>query len=770
MRGTLVGTSNQRLGRGPRAAQKSARKSPRSHKEPTSQSNGKASSKRDAARLARREMFWTNADEGLVVLALCAPDEFVIDDFNPLAGALLGLKEKDRGRRLRDCLPSATARLLGARALDCIATRKPVSFESRELAAPAADAIDVTLFVEPRSRSKTRRVFARFKDASSDFRLREALQASRARYEILAESVPELVFALDSAGEWDYANSRFYDYLGKKPGSALDWQMLEDAALAQKLRRQIQARKPRVLEAEAVIIGAGGRRRWFILRARRYEFNGAARWLGVASDIEDIKRASSQIEALNTHIDAFLNETSDSYILVDAKGRVERLNKNARRWLGPFYDAALKTGIFEIDVVDVRVREALREAVSTGRAVHLEFRSYMRPDRWVEVHAYPVDKGMNIFFRDVTERVQALAAMHAASAAVQATLDSIPVHVLLIDSAGRITTANKAWREFADAQVGNAGVGEKYWSVCRALGLAPREGQVSRRGLSSVRKGDQASHRFVIYCTGANHIRRFQVRATRREHQDSGIVVVTHEEITEVAQMQAALQSANARLIDIQDEERRTIASELHDSTSQHLVAIGLGLSRLGRESPSDAGKAILAELRQSLAEAQREIRSFSYLLHAPDISAKGLVPSVRSFVDGYAARTGLQVSFEATNVAHKLPMAAQHALFRVIQEALANVHRHAAARNVQVVLQYEDDHFVVEVKDDGKGLSPRARAGADVGVGIPGMRARVAQMGGVLEVESDDTGTLVRARVAAREAARLASRHDNVISDGVPH
>jgi signal transduction histidine kinase len=202
-------------------------------------------------------------------------------------------------------------------------------------------------------------------------------------------------------------------------------------------------------------------------------------------------------------------------------------------------------------------------------------------------------------------------------------------------------------------------------------------------------------------------------------------------------------------------DERRRIGRELHDSTAQLLLAARLGLSAISSQGAVvGEPRRILEETRQAIEGAQREIRNIAFVLHPPSMMEAGLEGSVRNFALGFARRTGLEIAVEAPRSAFRLPFASKVALFRLAQEALMNVHRHASARSVIVRFRREAGRAVLEIQDDGRGL-PAGFGPEMEGVGLSGMRARMSQIGGAFEIASASTGVLVRASVRTGSAPR---------------
>ena len=220
-------------------------------------------------------------------------------------------------------------------------------------------------------------------------------------------------------------------------------------------------------------------------------------------------------------------------------------------------------------------------------------------------------------------------------------------------------------------------------------------------------------------------------------------------DITERRALTRALDRATRAVLLAGEQERHRVARELHDSTAQHLVAIDLGLSSLERRLKLETEAASTArDMRSALTAAHREIRTFSFLLHPPQLRRLGLEATLVRFVEGFGRRSELEIRTVIAGPPVLLTQEVELTLFRVTQEALMNVHRHAQARRATVRLTRSVRFVVVEIDDDGVGISALdelAEERAD-GVGIPGMRARMAQVGGKLELVRLMPGLRVRA------------------------
>ena len=236
------------------------------------------------------------------------------------------------------------------------------------------------------------------------------------------------------------------------------------------------------------------------------------------------------------------------------------------------------------------------------------------------------------------------------------------------------------------------------------------------------------------------------------------VVDVTSQRVAE-AQLNATLNEVRAlasSLMQAQDDERRRIARELHETTAQDLAALKMNLAALQRTAADIAEKdrALLAESAQLAERAITQIRTLSYLLHPPFLDEVGLASAIRWFAKGFANRSGVSTRLSLPEDFPRLPQEIEIALFRVIQESLINIHRHAGSPEAEIRLWTANGEVTLEVRDAGRGM-PHVRDGEPsgsehmLGLGIGGMRERMEKLGGSLEVDSTPTGTTVRAWLA---------------------
>jgi signal transduction histidine kinase len=214
-----------------------------------------------------------------------------------------------------------------------------------------------------------------------------------------------------------------------------------------------------------------------------------------------------------------------------------------------------------------------------------------------------------------------------------------------------------------------------------------------------------------------------------------------------VEQRTAALRQLSSRLLNLQDTERRRIARELHDSLGQYLVALKLNVEILRR---SPAQMELWSQSEELMERCIAEVRTLSYLLHPPTMDAVGIASAARWYVEGFGLRSGLKLTLDAPNDPVRLPDAIELALFRVLQEALTNVHRHSGASTADILIWRSSGQVILEVNDNGHGMSQEMldrfhEAGTGTGVGLMSMHERARELGGTIQIESGSTGTSMR-------------------------
>jgi signal transduction histidine kinase len=261
----------------------------------------------------------------------------------------------------------------------------------------------------------------------------------------------------------------------------------------------------------------------------------------------------------------------------------------------------------------------------------------------------------------------------------------------------------------------------------------------------------------IILIGEASRLERARLREASGEMEEK-----VRSRTGELDHANESLRHLTARLLNLQDEERRRIARELHDNAGQALAALAMNLGAVAKDLDRLVKTAgTVADSASLVQEMSNDIRTMSYLLHPPMLDETGLAPALRWYVDGFAERSKIAVELDCGQDLGRLSREVEIAVFRLVQECLTNIHRHSGSSTATIRIARIDGVVRVEVRDRGQGLTAQKReqmiSGGTVGVGIRGIRERVRQLGGTLEISSDGigAGTCVLVRLPAAEAAR---------------
>lgn len=341
--------------------------------------------------------------------------------------------------------------------------------------------------------------------------------------------------------------------------------------------------------------------------------------------------------------------------------------------------------------------------------------------------------------------------------ALQSMIDELPDEIALADARWNILAVNQAWTlKASESPRRELRPGRNYLEQLE--GWAAEGNEDSRLVAAAVREmsaGTRLSleHDYSLEVNGKD--RDYKVKISLFRLGDSDLAAITRHEITDLAQLARQNRRLEKSLMSVQEEERRRIGRELHDATAQLLVALHLCNLRLKHMHRDGESAALLSEVDETLGRVNEEIRAISYLLHPPTLDERGLVESIDAMARGFARRTGLRINFWFDGQIEAWDMVVQATLYRVAQEALTNVHRHADADHVCIRLVAKPARFLhLIVEDDGVGISDEAlSSAAPLGVGIAGMQSRVTELGGRLSFHRMDKGTCLIASVPLSRA-----------------
>ena len=364
------------------------------------------------------------------------------------------------------------------------------------------------------------------------------------------------------------------------------------------------------------------------------------------------------------------------------------------------------------------------------------------------------------------DRALACDAVDPASELLLRAFNHLPEQVAILDGTGRILFANCA------PQSGSAwatDLADRLLHPVRASTVAGLNGADAPGSLGALFSRARRRVTLNYSVRHASGLRWFKLTAVNLAAGREQRIMLVNKETTRAKQSEllaARLASLNVRL---QEGERRLISQELHDSTSQHLASISLNLMCLRAQlrHRDDGATAIIDEIERAAEAAMKELRTFTYLLSPADLQSDGLERTLYRYVEGFSRRSGLCVDVEVDPATNALAPAVQKSVVRVVQEALANAHRHAAASRVCVRCRMRDRALHILVFDNGRGFNSGEDRLPNLGVGLPGMRMRVAGLGGTFSIRTGCWGTVIRARIPARPS-RLNHRNGVAREDAV--
>jgi PAS domain S-box-containing protein len=499
---------------------------------------------------------------------------------------------------------------------------------------------------------------------------------------------------------------------------------------------------------------------------------------------EILRRSAAYEQALRESEERFrsaMNNLAEGLHILDTEGRVTYVNPSAEKMFGWTCTELLGKKMHEVihfkrldgtpfPFIDCHLLGIL----TSGTEIHEQEDTFIRKDGSffpVVFSASPMRidgeaKGIVVSFRDDTKRRQTEEALQQSERIYRAIGESIDFGVWICNPDGRniyaspsflelIGTTQEQYSEFGWARVlhpDHAQASLDAWQEC------VRNGKFWERELRFSRPGGGSHHVLsrgvpirdedgkILYWAGTN------LDIHHRKEAEIALEARVAERTEELLKTRNELQELSARLFKTQDEERRRIARELHDGVGQLLAAMNMNLAILFSEQAGlsrDAAKS-LAENGSLVDQALRDIRTMSYLLHPPLLDEIGLGSALEWYLGGFAQRSSITVSLDVTPDLGKLPRDVELSLFRIVQECLTNIHRHSGSQTARVRLYRALGEVILEVSDDGKGIPPDLRhkvsSGESFGLGIRGIRERLRQFGGRLEVQSGDTGTVVLA------------------------
>lgn len=469
------------------------------------------------------------------------------------------------------------------------------------------------------------------------------------------------------------------------------------------------------------------------------------------------RQRSVEVSAAEERCRIIVDTSPDGIVVSDERGTILFVNPALTQLVAA--DAQDLIGGNAMELAHAPSRSLLQKSISdiaaTGSMPATEMTWITRGGRQLDVELVGVrvqKSGQDVvqmFVRDHTQRRRTEARLDETARRMTALFDAAFDAILWVDSNGTYVDANPA--------------------ASRLLGYTHEE-MLSKRIGAFTPLGEKEEVERIWREARTGGSRRGEFRIVRKDGEIREIEYVTAvdvlpgfhcafmHDITARKEAERSVQRLSARLLQLQDEERRRIARQLHETTAQNLVAMKLNLVRMRRLFGS--GMAAVDELlEESIAlndQSIGEIRTLAYLLHPPMIEEAGLVPSLRWYAKGFETRSGIPVALDFPEELSRLPPEMETALFRIVQEALINIQRHSGSAVARIRLERRANAIEMLIEDEGRGMPPPLRDDdtllAASGVGIAGIRERVRELGGRMNIESRDGGMLLSVTLPLQE------------------
>ena len=584
---------------------------------------------------------------------------------------------------------------------------------------------------------------------------KEAARQGEELYRLLAENSNDLIRLHQLDGRSVYASPSVVQFLGTEPTDMLDPIHPDDLEKGRRWWQHILSGGKERIEWRAH--DAAGHWRWLETSAVLVSYHDKPHVLTICRDVTDRKRDEEKLRESQRKVGELQRLAHIGYWERDLiTDRITWSEETLRIFGGHVPEGFLtQAGLQERIHPDDRLtqQQAFSEALQGRRLYDVEYR-VIRPDGEVrsvhvrdEIVADESGRPTRIFgtVQDITERKKAQEALRQNQERLHTVLTTLPVGVALIDRAGNIVLINPALKCIWGGVIIS---GRERWAESKGYwhDSGKRIAAAEWASVRALGKGQTSLNELIDIETYDGQHKTIQNSAAPIRDADGSIVgaVIVNEDVTERVRAEAALresatrlQHLSRRLLAVQEEERRHLARELHDEFGQLLATITLHL----HAARSVAGEAVRPRLEECAALLERaggQVRSLALELCPTMLETQGLEATLRWLAQQHEQRTGIAVQIEGH--LHRAPGDLAIACFRVAQEALTNVVRHAQARHVWIELSQSDSALSLVIRDDGVGFdvaSTLAQAAERGRLGLLGMRERVQIVGGGLDVDS---------------------------------
>jgi PAS domain S-box-containing protein len=630
------------------------------------------------------------------------------------------------------------------------------------------------------------RMFGTVQDITERKRAEEALRQAERKLRLVVDTIPANVWRARPDGGVDFTNQRLLKDLGFSHQELADWNWTsilhpEDVTgFVNKWRAALASGK--AMESEARVRRADGEYCWYLIRnvPLSNDAGKIIRWYGTGVDITERKRAEEALQESNAKLELILNTSPLPITGADADGRITSWNKAAERLFGWTAEEAVGRVCPTIPPEQAEeyvgmIRRVMRGETHVGLVHYRQKKGgslltcsvSAAPQR--NARGEPV--GVTIIVEDITERKQAEEALRESQQLLRLVLATLPVGVTVTDQAGDIVLANAASKRiWGDVIVS----GRQRWAQTKGFWHDSGE-RIAPTAWASVRalsEGQTSLNELIDIETYDGQQKTIENSVAPIRNAEGLIVgaVIVNADVTERVRAEEQLRRTNeelralsARLHSVREEESARIAREIHDEIGAELTSLKWDMEEVGEIISELRDGPRLAALREKVAamialtdNAVDTVRRISAELRPTALEEFGLAEALRWHAQQFQARTGIMVNCDCPQEDVDLSREQSTAVFRIFQEALTNVLRHAQAARVDIEMRQEEDRLVLTIRDDGRGITEEEKTGPH-SLGLLGMRERTHLLGGEINVEgAQGRGTVVTLRVptAAKEAA----------------
>ena len=472
---------------------------------------------------------------------------------------------------------------------------------------------------------------------------------------------------------------------------------------------------------------------------------------------EELQNRNAELVSANDDLSNLFSNVGIAALMVSNDLLVRRFTPQAQALLNLMpEDVGRRINELQPHLRDIDLAEIARQTMSSVAPHEQEIQA--KDGTWylMRVRAYKTSDqriaGAVFAFQDIDLFKRSMDESRSYTATL---IESARESIVILDGSLRVINANNSFYKKFFVKAGETegkftyDLGSGQWKIPRLRTL-----------LEDVLPAHSRVDDFEVHATFPQIGEKVMLLNARRIESQTGnrIILLTIEDVTELKQSEEALRELSNRLLNIEDEQRRRIARDLHDVTGQKVAALALNVRLLAKQVPNAEDNRTATETLELADKITSEIRGLSYVLHPPMLDELGLGPALREYVEGVSERTGLRIQLTIQEELPHLEDDITIPIFRIIQECLTNVHRHSGSPEATIELTHNGNEIQLRVADAGRGVNrgtaePAGSPKKKLGVGIAGMKERVKHLRGTLELLSDGNGTTVIACIPIPKA-----------------